>query len=243
MIDDSYTKSLLHFNGADAGVIFTDEVGADKVWTPVGTAQLDTAQQKFGSASGLFDGNSDGIWIDDGTAWNLGALNFTMDFWVRSTQTTQYATLLSRQIGAYGTGSWTILTSSTGAGDVAFWAREYSAGSPMLVTAGSLFNTGSWVHIALVRYANDWTLYVDGISKATRNTATTITVATARTYIGMDGNYGRYFNGWIDEFRFSKIARWTAAFTPPTVEYHHSKTYLHARRDRMNMRGVSIQTS
>ena len=50
----SFTKLLLHCNGTDGSTTFTDEIG--KTVTANGNAQIDTAQSKFGGASGLFDG-------------------------------------------------------------------------------------------------------------------------------------------------------------------------------------------
>ena len=77
-VEDIYTKSLLHFNGADASTTFTDESG--KAWTASGHAQIDTAQSVFGGASGLFDGTDDYIYAADSDDWNLGTLDFTVDF-------------------------------------------------------------------------------------------------------------------------------------------------------------------
>jgi hypothetical protein len=53
-----------------------------------GTAQIDTAQYKFGTASGLFDGDSD--WIDTPTSTDFGfsTNDFTIDFWVKFNSTT-----------------------------------------------------------------------------------------------------------------------------------------------------------
>ena len=51
-VDDAYTKSLLHFNGANNSTTFTDESG--KTWTPASAAKLSTTAPKLGSASGLF---------------------------------------------------------------------------------------------------------------------------------------------------------------------------------------------
>ena len=48
-VDNGFTKSLLHFDGADTSTTFTDESG--KVWTPAADAQIDTAQSKFSGAS------------------------------------------------------------------------------------------------------------------------------------------------------------------------------------------------
>lgn len=80
-VDDSYTKALLHFNGIDTSTTFRDESG--KTWTGGGTAQLDTAQKKLGTASLLLDGNSDYISTPDHADFDVGSGDFTIDFWVR----------------------------------------------------------------------------------------------------------------------------------------------------------------
>src|SRR5262245_47256258 len=56
--NDTYTKVLLHFNGTDASTTITDDNsgGSAHTWTAAGNAQIDTADYKFGAASGLFDG-------------------------------------------------------------------------------------------------------------------------------------------------------------------------------------------
>ncbi len=50
----------LHLDGADAATATTD-AATNKAVTFVGTAQLDTAQSKFGGSSLLLDGNS--YWV------------------------------------------------------------------------------------------------------------------------------------------------------------------------------------
>ena len=80
-LDDSYTVALLHFNGADASTTFIDESG--KTWTASGNAQIDTAQSKFGGASGLFDGTGDSITTPDHADFDVGSGDFTVDFWMR----------------------------------------------------------------------------------------------------------------------------------------------------------------
>jgi hypothetical protein len=51
---DSNTKLLLHMNGVDGSTTFTDSETTPKTVTVVGSTQIDTAQSKFGGASGLF---------------------------------------------------------------------------------------------------------------------------------------------------------------------------------------------
>jgi hypothetical protein len=80
-VDDSYTVSLLHMNGTDGSLAFTDE--SSKIWSPAGNVQIDTAQSKFDGASGFFDGNGDYIETADSEDFNIGAGDFTVDFWFR----------------------------------------------------------------------------------------------------------------------------------------------------------------
>jgi hypothetical protein len=63
---------------------------------------------------------------------------------------------------------------------------------------------------------------VNGVSSATLNvTGVTANNSVNKLAIGRLGEYnGFYYNGWIDELRFSKgVARWTSNFTPPTSPY------------------------
>src|SRR3990167_5787652 len=75
------TKLLLHMDGADASTTFTDEVG--HVFTPAGNAQIDTAQSKFGGASGLFDGTGDYITTPNSADFDPGTGSFTAEMWIR----------------------------------------------------------------------------------------------------------------------------------------------------------------
>jgi len=241
-VDDIYTKALLHFEGADASTTFTDESGL--VWTPVGTAQIDTAAYKFQTACMLLDGDSDSIYADFEGCDTLGSKDFTIDFWIKTTQTTQYATYVSKSPNAWSSGNWSLLGNYNTAGDIGFYAYDYAGGATLIQTAGGYINTGNWVHVAVVRYGNTWNLYIDGTSRASATQSFTIAAKNGRIYIGQDQAYSRWFNGQIDEFRYSKgIARWTGAFTPPVSHYRPRMNYLHARRDRMNMKGVSTQNS
>ena len=73
---------LLHCDGANAGTTFTDTVGTH---TPSaqGDANTDTAQFKFGTASGLLDSTGDYITIPDHADWAMSTGEFTIDMWLR----------------------------------------------------------------------------------------------------------------------------------------------------------------
>ncbi|MBI4688786.1 MAG: hypothetical protein HY754_00715 [Nitrospirae bacterium] len=61
---DSYTKLMLHFNGTNGSTTFTDSATSKSV-TASGNAKIDTAQSKFGGASGLFNGTTDYLSLAD----------------------------------------------------------------------------------------------------------------------------------------------------------------------------------
>lgn len=212
---DSYTKLMLHFDGTDGGTTFTDSATA-KVATVHGNANTDTAQKKFGTASGLFDGTGDYVDFADSADWGYGTGDFTIDFWIKfnSTSGTQYVYNQTSGASDYikiyhdATHGWQLRVLTGGVVKVSFGETS----SPISGT--------SWHHVALVRYGNAWTLYEDGISVAT---------ATDADAVGDYGTLrlGEYVNGWLDELRVSKgIARWIAGFTVPTQAYGNASNYF-----------------
>ena len=221
-----YTKSLLHFDGADASVIFTDETG--KIWTPYGTAQIDTAQKKW-TASGLFNGSTDYINTPNNVNHDPVAGTFTIDFWVKFAATTGTQTLFLRRtvdgvldekdfFGSYF-GSNVL---HFGCHNNSIWKANY--------TAAWVVDT-NWHHLAFVRNGANFYIFLDGVPLSltvvtaigANNLTFTYDPTQDKLTIGRYGQYnGYYFNGWIDEFRFSKgIARWTADFSAslPSAPY------------------------
>ncbi len=213
-----------HFNGSDGATAYSDGIAG--AYTFFGTAQLDTAQKKFGTASLLLDGNGDYVTLPDNARWYFGANNFTIELWVRFSSlslnqgfacqyqdvdnqwwfykaiTTHKLTWFSRFAGA-NTGEYSMTNN---------W-------SPVVDT---------WYHIAFVR-SNESSpkglIFIDGIKQTVTesisfgtndigNIAGTFRVGIAS---GIDDYY---MNGWIDEARVtSGTARWTADFTPQTSAY------------------------
>lgn len=222
-VDDSYTVALLHFNGADASTTFTDESG--KTWTANGNAQIDTAQSKFGGASGLFDGSGDYITTPDSADWQLDGGSdsnlWTVDFWVRfngDPGTGHFGFLHQRNDN---NNFWTIAIVNN---NLRFWI---ASGGANIVLIDQAWNPAdaTWYHIAIVKNGTSGYMhFVNGsqIGSTTVDTSTmpnfTGVLNVGRSIDGTGTN--RDLNGWIDELRISKgIARWTANFTPPTSEY------------------------
>lgn len=194
---------------------------ATKTVTPQGNAQIDTAQSKFGGASGLFDGTGDYLTIPDDTDFSFGSGAWTIDFWFR----------------ANATGIWQQCYQQYDASND-FFAIEVGATNKLYVqyiSSGSWQvdfsipftpSTGVWYHIEVGRNGNtasDWYAFIDG-TNGTKTTTTGTFNATIKDFtsvvtIGQKSS-GDYVNGWIDEFRVSKgVCRHTANFTPETSAY------------------------
>src|SRR3990167_6073971 len=230
-LNDSFTKALLHMNGADASTTFTDESG--KTWTANGNAQIDIAQFKFGVASGLFDGTGDYISTPDHDDWQLdggsNANEWTIDFWIRFNGDPGTGTVGFVQHYAADNAHWVISLENN---NLRF--RVDSSGT--IVDIQNAWNpaTATWYHVAVVKQgATGYKMFIDGTQIGTTQTDTsTIPNFAGTLWIGQYTDGGTvYLNGWIDEVRISKgVARWTANFTPPASEYSsdsNTKLLLH----------------
>lgn len=211
-VDDGYTVVLLHMNGTDASTTFTDESG--KTWTAGGNAQIDTAQSKFGGASGLFDGTGDYIYTADSADFDFPG-DFTIDFWVRLNATGTLQVLYDGRPTSTNGLYPTIYLSATA--KIMFYTNSADR-----ITGSTTLSTGTWYHVALARSGTSTKLFLGGSQEgSTYSDSNSYINGTARPILGELGTgTGNALNGWLDEVRISKgIARWTDSFTPPTAEY------------------------
>src|SRR3990172_1289288 len=222
--NDPFTKILLHFDGTDASTTITNTNagGSDHTWTAAGNAQIDTAESKFGGASGLFDGTGDYVSTPDHADFTLGSSDFTVDVWFNCTKAAgSFANIIGQNDNVAANSSFFIVRNTINV--ITF--RVSNGSSFAIVTGTTVFtdsvNTG-WHHLACVRTSNILRMFIDGVQEG-GNISFSGSVPDSALVFGVGSNGGTTANlwtGWIDEFRLSVgIARWTANFTPPTVAY------------------------
>jgi hypothetical protein len=216
-------KLLLGFDGTDAATSTTDESGSPHAMTFVGNAQIDTAQQKFGSASLLLDGNGDRLTTPDSADWDFGSGAFTIECFARFRITETGANVICSQ---YATGSRA-------------WAFDYfsntlrlsystsGTGTTATLTFAWTQSGGTWFHLAVTRDGSgNVRAFVDGTQVgSTQAAAVTFFNSTASLWVGAieTATPGNDFDGWIDELRITKgVARYTANFTAPTAAFPRS---------------------
>jgi hypothetical protein len=218
---DSYTKLLLHFNGADGSTAIADECG--KTVIVRGNAKISTAQSKFGGTSVNFTGY-DYIATPVNSDFNFGNGDFTIDFWFWANTISNDNSLISMGgkcgvyngacvINLYNNKMKLVLTSGSG------------VGTDFCNKVGLITVTPrAWHHVAVVRSGSIFKLFLDGIEDTgltTSSNAYIRDIPDLFTFGYEQGQeYNAYFNGYIDELRVSKgIARWTSNFSSPDMPY------------------------
>lgn len=223
---DSNTKLMLHMNGTDASTTFTDDSGNSHTVTANGDAQIDTAQSKFGGASGLFDGTGDYLTSADSADWDLvgsSSDDWTMDCWVKMPNgagSYNYTLAVQREDGS---NQWEWAIQSTNALDFRVW----SGGAIILIlNGGTAISDTNWHHVAMIKVGSEYGLYIDGSQQSYTNDSSTDTFAASLTIASFDG-FAKYFDGHMDEFRIQNSNYFNASpnstpndsFTIPTEEY------------------------
>ena len=192
-------KLYLPFDGADGATSTSDLSPENHSITFEGDAQLDTAEKKFGTASLLLDGTEDYITSPDSDDWEIGDSNTnnkTISMWINVSNScyilSQYNSDNSK---------WRINHSTTYG--IKF-ALQTGGAIPMVAiqdTANPL-DDGEWHHIALIKVANIYSLYVDGDQRAYQNQSNTGSVGSSLLYLGQSAAGSAYVNGWIDDLAF-----------------------------------------
>jgi hypothetical protein len=214
--DDWLTLLLLHCDGNNGSGTFTDSSFFGRTVTAYDNAQISTAQSQFGGASGLFDGLADRLHF--GNAFEFGTIgtgDFTVDFWVRANGALDDKFFLE---GRFAVGNLHI---TTGGYSSTVGVLRYVSGSGTLLSTTEI-DDGNWHHCAIVRYSGTTKLYVNGVNEGgSLSDSDNYSTTSGNWYISANG-YGittGNLNAYLDEFRISRVARWTSDFTPPAAAH------------------------
>jgi len=201
-----------------------DASGNSQTITVAGTAAASNTQRKFTGSSALFlDGNSDYLQFahpsNTPDAFNFGTEDFTMETWVYPQATGNNYPSFFSSVSGWSTGASGHRFDNTGrSGKYTFHLNGASPGDPFLESTNT-FTHDTWVHYALTREGNTFRMFVNGALEASGTFTGSYNAAFGGFRIGWagwDGGNG-YFYGYLQDVRITKrLARYTAAFTPPT---------------------------
>ena len=167
-------------------------IGAGATWVP----------GRIGNGAIKLNGTANS-YVDFGsTVDQFGTNNFTVSFWINTTETSTYFDLLGdRWEGSHGN---FLQFRMRGNGIIVVEIDEDGAGTNYigLESVGSGYNDGQWHHVAAVRSANTLKLYVDGVMEAS-GTSSGIANLNNVSPFKLGQSYGGYLplNGSFDDIR------------------------------------------
>ena len=174
-------------------------------------------------SSAYFNGTNSALTTADHTDFTLGTNNFTVECWLNldeTANTDRYFTGITNSTGADANSVFYMnVVGSTKKISCYFYdssSNYYSVNGNIVITPGK------WHHFAFVRNGNVFTVYIDGVSNATRTEDITMKDGTNNLSVGRAGEttaaWHNAWKGWISDFRLvNGTAVYTSAFTPPTT--------------------------
>ncbi len=218
---DPFQVLLLHGDGSNGSTAITDSSQRNHSFTVGGSAHIDTARFRLGSAAINIPGGSS-ITTGSSDDFSYGSGDFTIDLWFNAASLPDSNSQAALMMQA---GSSAADSTLGGAGLELFGNQVYFVGKIGSVIYHPFYNNSvhtsaiaanQWYHVAAVRSGGTITLYLNGISQGTITVSGSANASTGSLSLGRYGDYaGDYFNGWIDEVDIAKgKARWTANFDP-----------------------------
>jgi hypothetical protein len=212
--------SRLSFLAKTAEVAAVEQRTATDV-NNLGDAVLTTSQYKFGGSSIRFDGDaSSDQRVVSPAATGIGTGDYTIECWIRLDELNA-------------------LHAITYIGDIAHYIHQdgkiaYYHDTGTLGTNVSI-STNTWHHVAWSRESGTVRMFVDGNLEGTI-TGETDALPSNDLTIGCKSANGQDMRGYLDEYRFSNTALYTASFTAPTAPFvnNNSTTKLLIHADGTN---------
>lgn len=238
-VDASFSNvsMLLLGIGTNSSTVFTDVTGKP-VTLAAGAPVITTSNPPPGLPSSMSFNGSSYITEPTGTDFAPGTGDYTMEAYVYQTARSGVCDFLSFCNVSSNNG---VFFQITGTGLIAV-----STFSTQFLQSSTALNLNQWYHVAASREAGVMRLFIDGVLVGTYASDTTNLTDGSCTVGAINNGTGAY-TGLISNARFTKgVARYTAAFTRPTLPlptngeydpYFGNTTML------MHMNGVNSGTS
>ena len=220
--NDADAQLLLHFE-ADTATPWSDSSLSGQSQPTVSSANRSEVQEKFGDSSALFVAASNQYleWAAH-EDWDLSAGDFTIDFQVRFVSLPADGNQMIIACHYKDNSNQTAFTLKNIGGTYYLRFFYYDSGSFSLeILRSAAIAVDTWYHFAVTRDGDDHRIFLDGTQLgATVNDAAVAWTGSAPLHLGTCTPTSAHFNGYLDEFRWSRgKARWVANFTAPTAKY------------------------
>jgi hypothetical protein len=208
----------LRYEGTDGSTTFIDESPAARVPTVIGDAQIDTANFKEGSSSGLFDGANDWLEYADSPDFHIGANEaFTLETWFYIPFNTFANNTFFGQFEI--TGNQRSFQMGHNSAEQVYFFYSIDGVATLTLIGTTALSLATWHHAAINRdTAGNLHLFVNGVSEASAVNASAFFDSSAVLEVGAaDGGVNDYW-GHMDLTRLtigSERYPDGTTFTPP----------------------------
>ncbi len=211
----SYNSGTTRLTNKGTGLfqIASDLSRGGKAITAFDDARLVTSQYKFGTSSLALDGTGDYLSINSDTDFGFGTGNFTIEMWIRISTLGTIKTIADFRDGTISDTAPVLFVNSSNV-----VSYNITTGSNA-ITGTTALAANTWYHVALCRSSNNTKLFLNGTQEGSTYTDNNNFGNSKPLRIGTAPSNISYFNGFIDEFRVSKTARYTANFTAPVTAF------------------------
>lgn len=201
---DIYFSDVLLLLHGDGSTI-VDSSSHNRSGTASGSISLSTIQSKFGGSSLLFGGGSLEYVSTD---FNIGSGDCTIEFWLYTSNITSGQNVIDLRPASVNGNYPTIYLLSS----------QLSFAFNAIVINGSVSPTvNAWNYVALKKSGLTTSLWLNGTNIGS---ATTGDWASGNRILLGTGAFGVPYNGYIDDFRITTIARDVSVI--PTVAFPNS---------------------
>jgi hypothetical protein len=198
------TKTLLHFEGANNGTVFTDEKG--KTYGHDGSgAVTSTAEYRYGSSSGQFNATS---YLYTSTVladFAMGTGDFTIELSLKTS-----SAVLSRLFELNNTNGYYLDMLADGTLTFGIISGASFNATPTIV------NDNAWHDIKVQRSGSTIYIHIDGVLRLTGSSSAIFGGSASLFYIGRTSVNDRHYIGFMDEFRIIRgiAVGGSAIYTP-----------------------------
>lgn len=209
--NDQYWNDVqlcLPMTGSNGSTVFTDYSATPKTISINGSVMISTDQSKYGGTSAFLPNWS---WIDvQGLPANIFTGDWTVEGWMYHTGGANQTFFNTIPHAVFA-----VSVNNAGSGNTLFLVGDGTTWTASALSTGTLA-ANTWNHIAVVRSGTSTTLYHNGVAQGTLLNTAPAEMSVGRIgAITVDYDNWQTMYGYIDDFRITKAARYTADFTPP----------------------------
>lgn len=218
---------LLRGFGTPGSTLFLDESPVGRAQTQSAIAQVSTVQTKYGGTAVMFNdatrADFQSVYIDypGSTDFEFPG-DFTIEFWTYPyTYSGLYGNFICTvRTPSSGTVGWEVTHGLPGVNKLSF---VYISGGSLVfqILSNNTLPLNTWTHVAICRSGSTITMYINGVAQTqtATNSSTLSQGNMCRFGVAYNNATTTGYSGFLDDFRITKgLARYTANFTPPTLE-------------------------